>query len=1214
MPDSAHSFVISFIANMAQLDAAIGVQLPAKMAQAVKNTNTILTTGMSQNVKDVATVKKGMDNLTKAPAPKPTPQPFAPIPPGQIKTIKQHKAEQDALAASTGKVTKAQEQSLAINQKAAKQLGVHPDALTKSREAAKVQSRVNQHLRDTGQAGTKAKKGFTDAFTGADSLSSVIGKVALWTIATGAVFGMVRAVSELTQRNIELEKHFADLKRVIDATNMDRITTQVFGMAHAFGVATTDVIDATFEWGKTTRSMTDIVYGQQASILAVKVGEMELADSTKYLTALYHSMGLRGQELIDVVDQLNALQNKYGANISGTMEVLARSGGIIKTYGGDLRQTMALSAAALKMTGEQPSKVATLFRRLPEYLEKNKGKLALLGAEMSKADGTSLNLEKRINNLFKAYTKQDQAGKEAIVRLAAEGRSRGIMATLLKNQDVYMAMQKETYGAAGSAAIEYSLIMDTTKEKMARLNATIDRFASASNVTNPIGEMVDSFDALLRAVLAVNDAAGSLFDTLNNIPGKITLPIPAPGGAQAGVGEVAQMGYAAGTSAFIKGPAVAPGRMASALDVAGALRPEIIEAKSAKERMEAWQKHNKEVLKALLGIESTPETKSKVAMKKLLDNREQALDQTKQDMQVELQAKAAYMEMEDKIKKEYEKKSGKELSDSGIKIAMIKEMGKLGDFKKSTIKTMIEEENAAAKLAGIEGLSKKEIQKIEDTTTDLTAATNEYSVGLISAAEYQKELNKALKILPEGSEEWIKTLQASKQQMAALIQSRNNLAKAAAEFAGTGELESAIMTQRQATDEYNRIKKLHKQNRATEEELNNAKAASYQAGAAAKESRKNQIRAEEELSVAFAKSGIEIAEKELRIAINELSRANGKIEKDKARKNIEDKRRALIDAQIARQNLLLDVAEAGARTEQASINIAFQRASILAKAAYTWEQSQQAVIMKEEAIKRQEEYNKSLAEARFSLSLASKRKPLERVQMEIQHAYKMLALEKDAVKKLGILAKIEDLRLQQHADLHDLEKAVDEAREARILEPLEKARAELQRSEAEVPWVRNMEGEAAALRQETANYEKAKQLRMDYYTQEKSILEMRRELGEITVQQQIEATIALARSVEMTREQTYQLRTELKRLQEESEAEKRESFNLPDIALPTMYEIKRSLQGGYYQQGGGYNDNREVNIFISRDVDMNRIDEALGRNNVNIYQGGKTRGLVTRRY
>jgi TP901 family phage tail tape measure protein len=1083
---NTHDFVINFIAQMGQLDTAIGT-LPAKMAKA----QTMIQQGLAGGVT--------------------TPR----------------------MTADLGK-----------------HWGVMQQGVGTTNQLKKAIADLNPKTEVMNKNMAKSKKSFMDAFTGADTLSSVIGKVVLWTVATTAVFGLLRAITELTQRSIELEKHFADLKRVLPTSEIKAFENQIFGMAHAFGVATTDVVDATFEWGKTTKSLTDIIYGQQAAILAVKVGELELADSTRFLTALYHSMGLRGQELIGVIDQLNALQNEFGANIKGTMEVLARSGGIIKAYGGDLKQTMALAAAALKLTGEQPSKVATLFRRLPDYLEQNQDKLQVLGVEIRKADGSYFSLEHQITSLMEAYTKQDEEGKKAIRTLSAEGRSRGILTTLLQNQDVFMAMLNETYGAAGSAAIEYSQIMDTTSEKMARLNATFDELATKSDVTDPIGRAVDSFDAMLRSILIVNDSLDVLINKLDQIPVKL------PGGI--GVGEAAGgITRGAATSTFLGIPTTAPfaavGKLPTVKQVKDVMDQELEQAKGARERSEVYAKYGKEIGKAILGVELTPETKARISIQELQKNREKVAEQTKEDIRLDIQQRIAYA------------------------MKIIEEEGKAAGASKKTIDALKEQEKVRSKLMG--GLSEQ--QKLEEDMAklDLAASLKEYNAGQITAKEYQERINMILGELPEGTEGWIEALEAGQKQMDALVKSQQGLAGAAAELKGEGGLEAALREQQDATDTYNRIRKEFEQGKRSEEELNNAKAASYRAGAKAREAKEEKLRAYEALALAFSKSELQTAEMELTIAENELDRTEGSTEKMNQKAVIEQKRRALIDAIAAQQQLLYDVQESAARTEIEAIRIAFARARLMKKVADTFEEEQAAIIAANEATLRQEEYNKKLIEARAQLEIATIRDPLERTSRQIEHAYEMLALEQDELKQLAILARIESLRVTQMKEIHDIEKA---------------------RSEA-----------AAAIRAETAAYEKAKKLRMDYFNQEKNILDMRQELGEITVHQQIEAIRKLAEGVELTREQSYQLRLELLRLQEEAEAEKREAFNLPGIVLPTMYEIRRSIQGGYQQGGGGdYNDNREVNIFVSDEVGLEKVREVI----TSEVGTARARGLSTRRY
>lgn len=93
------------------------------------------------------------------------------------------------------------------------------------------------------------------------------------------------------------------------------------------------------------------------------------------------------------------------------------------------------------------------------------------------------------------------------------------------------------------------------------------------------------------------------------------------------------------------------------------------------------------------------------------------------------------------------------------------------------------------------------------------------------------------------------------------------------------------------------------------------------------------------------------------------------------------------------------------------------------------------------------------------------------------------------------------------------------------------------------------------------------------------------EMERISVQQAISMLERLSQIPGATEEMIRTIERRIKQLRDEVNADL--SFNLPDIRLPTLYEVRRLMQSGLPEGTGGYQDNRQVQVVlqISKDVD-----------------------------
>jgi len=959
-----YDFVINFITEMKQLDAA-AVAVPKRvkdLQRRVEQASIVTPSGISQRIQagETALASHGKERIRR------------------VRDL--IKGDQELAASQKSNISVLNKQAQAFH---------------KGNVAMRESARQLGGLSGTYRSAVAVMR--------AQPIGEILGKVGLWTIATTAIFGTIAAIKDIICEAIKLESVFADLKRVINPVDIGKITDATFRLSQGFGAVAGDVAKSAFEWGKTTRIIEDVMAGQTATLLATKVAEMDLGSATKYLTAMYHSLGLKGNEIIGIVDMLNEVQNRFGVNIENMATALARTSGLMKVYSGDLEQLTAIIGTMMKVTGAEPTRVATAIRTSMMHIRRNAADLEMYGIAVRDTNGALLSMEKIYDNIMTATTKMSKTRKMEILTLIAEGRSYDIWAAALNNSNLILQMQEAAVNSANSAVYEYSLIMNTVSENIARMRSGVSELAytlGEAGLTDSISDSIQAFSGLLSILTKV---AGML--KVINERAEVKFPTWETGGEK--------------KVEMIFSPIRTIGRLL------GGFTPAEEEYGKLRQEQVGRMRYALEQSLYVLGI---------------------TLDEHR-DLH-----KATAVMLNDQEKSE-----------------------------KGLIDDMVERTKSEIMAMRTMKVTQKEIGKLEKTGVRST---------------------RAYKAWAEATRGLTLTVEEQKHAMESIENSIRESADIAEELT---EAELEVI-----------------------DNLNLSKA-KFAAGLVTREQYISALRI-------YIKAIIKTNDPDRLAAIAELNRQLADIEKE------------AIDLMSAR--LDLEIATTGDPLAQARLNLS-----------------------KEKTI---------LGNLKDKLDILKQRTTIIKAQQQMEREIYNLRM---AEAKLGI---------------------------AGMVEPLDRESAMLALEQSTLDYIRSTEGASAALTLEASLIDRSRSLQISRFEMEKRILDMRQELGEISIEQQIAAIQKLAKGVTLTREQSYQLRLELQRLQKESREQAKESFNLPNIELPTVYEMRRGISGGYSQE---YYDNRNIVINVSKDVDISLLEAAISRSiDREVYIGGTATGLRPKIY
>jgi TP901 family phage tail tape measure protein len=340
------------------------------------------------------------------------------------------------------------------------------------------------------------------------------GKFGAWTAASVGVFGAMTALAQVGHGAIESMSGVNELSRYISDLNTEDAQRQFRDLSAEFNLPIEDVTAAFAQMGRVFGTQTQAFEGARAVLLATRVGNLEVADSARFLSAIFQGFQIPAQQTTTVIDQINAAQNNLNFSIRDGSAGIARAAGSWKAAGGTFSELLAIMATAQRATGATGEVVGTAFRRSAEFVGREANQAQLRGFGIDPTRG----VDETYRQAF-AKVESGQVRGPDITKLATALSSPQLAAVIsptLQSFKRYREALRETNAEAarGSARNELAIQLDAVRERLAAVGNQLEQLGSnlaQSGAISGLGLMLETINLSLTA-------ANNLLEIFNELP------------------------------------------------------------------------------------------------------------------------------------------------------------------------------------------------------------------------------------------------------------------------------------------------------------------------------------------------------------------------------------------------------------------------------------------------------------------------------------------------------------------------------------------------------------------------------------------------------------------------------------------------------------------------------------------------------------------------
>lgn len=400
-----------------------------------------------------------------------------------------------------------------------------PEVLTQTRYNAAFQeysARLGTAVQDQRSYGALTTEYFASLQRGSTTLrdlgfqvTSTIQKFGGWLGAGAAVYGALGAVTAIGKGAIDSASGVNQLNRVTNQAtqNSDAAQASFRGLAEKFNLPISDVSDAAYQMGKVFHDQNDALKASESVLYAVKVGELDVASASRYLTSITNGFQLKAKETPGIFDQINQAQNRYNISTQSVLAGTAKAAGSFRLAGGDATHLIAIITALSKATGQTGDVIGTAIQRSPHFiaLAKNTSTLESLGID-TKASVTDI-----YDQAIKV-AQNESRDKQRILAEALFGPQYGarVGTAFLQQGDLYNKVLADVSpeNAKGSAQRELNTTLDSTSEHLKRIVTDLEVLGSELNSAG----FLTPFKLLIGGLDEALSVTNNLLEAFNALP------------------------------------------------------------------------------------------------------------------------------------------------------------------------------------------------------------------------------------------------------------------------------------------------------------------------------------------------------------------------------------------------------------------------------------------------------------------------------------------------------------------------------------------------------------------------------------------------------------------------------------------------------------------------------------------------------------------------
>lgn len=360
-------------------------------------------------------------------------------------------------------------------------------AVTSATNALNVNTQNLNKTQNTQLKQTKQLKEETKGLT--SQITQNVAKVIQWAVATTMIYGSLKALGEGVEYVKELDKALTNISIVTGKTRQEttELGLEYNRMAQRMGVTTAEIAEGSLEWFRQGKTVEETSKLMQSSLMMSKLGNMEAAQATEYLTSVLNGFKFEAEDASMVVDKLVAVDNSAATSVAELASALQRSSNSAQQAGVDFDTLVAYIGTVSSVTRKSAESIGESFKTVFARMQNIKlGKmfeddattindvekaLSLANVALRDSENSFRDMSEVIEELAGKWETLDPLEQSAIANAIAGVRQRENFLVLMNNFNQVLEMQAIQADAAGQGMQRYGIYLESVEAAANKMKA-----------------------------------------------------------------------------------------------------------------------------------------------------------------------------------------------------------------------------------------------------------------------------------------------------------------------------------------------------------------------------------------------------------------------------------------------------------------------------------------------------------------------------------------------------------------------------------------------------------------------------------------------------------------------------------------------------------------------------------------------------------------------
>ena len=387
-----------------------------------------------------------------------------------------------------------------------------------SQEYADGFAKLTQLTRNFNVAVEGTKVG-ANAFQGwVTRIGNAIQQTIAYSLSLGLVYKAQQMLNNAVRYAIDLNTEMTKIQ-VLQAQGA-QTPEEINALAQSFnslgkemGASTLEIAKGSVEWFRQGRTVAETQELMRSSLMLSKLGAMESADATNYLTSITNAFRISSEDAVSVVDKLIAVDNIAATSAGELATAMRYTSESAAIAGVSMEQLVSYIGTVSTVTRQNAEMIGqafkTMFARMTQIqgggvdetgvtISKVEAALAKVNVEVRNADGSFRNMGDVLEETAAQWATLTDREQIEIATAVAGVRQKEAFLVLMDNMDKALTYQTAQTDAAGLAQERYGIYLESVEAKQAKLNATMQELYSKTINSESIKALLDLATAIAQ--------------------------------------------------------------------------------------------------------------------------------------------------------------------------------------------------------------------------------------------------------------------------------------------------------------------------------------------------------------------------------------------------------------------------------------------------------------------------------------------------------------------------------------------------------------------------------------------------------------------------------------------------------------------------------------------------------------------------------------------